>query len=304
MKFQLGAMTVGDILDRGLKLLFARLPTFYAISLIVYIPTLVVQLLHPALGLGDFALASGQGVGAQMLGPLLVSIVNLIMTMVGTGAVLHVISQEFIGQRAGLGEAFRVGLARFGALLGTSLLTGLIIGLGLVMCLVPGIIFAIWYAFIAQVVVMEGLAGPAAMNRSKALGEGYRGRIFGVFVLLNLIVGVAQVVIMLLLMQVFPYFEIVSTGGGKVTVKTDTTNYIIDVLILALVLPLFTSFLQICSTLLYFDLRIRKEGFDLEVAAQQMSGREGAGDLFGGEQPPTPDKPGDLSGGEQPPASW
>jgi hypothetical protein len=31
---------------------------------------------------------------------------------------------------------------------------------------------------------------------------------------------------------------------------------------------LLTSYAAICTTLLYFDLRARKEGFDLEVAVQ------------------------------------
>ena len=38
MKFQIAAMTVGDILDRGLKMLLANLPAFYLINLMVLWP--------------------------------------------------------------------------------------------------------------------------------------------------------------------------------------------------------------------------------------------------------------------------
>ena len=38
MKFPLGAMTVGDILDRGLKMLVGRFPTFFAINLLFLSP--------------------------------------------------------------------------------------------------------------------------------------------------------------------------------------------------------------------------------------------------------------------------
>ena len=44
MKFPIGAMTVGDVLDRGIKLLLARLPAYYLIDLIVAWPfALIVQ---------------------------------------------------------------------------------------------------------------------------------------------------------------------------------------------------------------------------------------------------------------------
>ena len=47
MKFPLGEMSAGDILDRGIKLLFARLPTFYLINLMVLAPAILVQIAAP-----------------------------------------------------------------------------------------------------------------------------------------------------------------------------------------------------------------------------------------------------------------
>ena len=44
MKFQIGAMTVGDILDRGLKMLLANLPAFYLINLLVLWPIIIFRL--------------------------------------------------------------------------------------------------------------------------------------------------------------------------------------------------------------------------------------------------------------------
>ena len=43
MKFPIGAMSVGDVLDRGLKLLLARLPAYYLINLIVLSPLIILQ---------------------------------------------------------------------------------------------------------------------------------------------------------------------------------------------------------------------------------------------------------------------
>src|SRR5262249_22357332 len=64
MKFRIGEMTVGDILDRGLKLLFSRLGTFYTINLIVLLPVLAFQLAMPELGLAsdEYKLLIGLGI--------------------------------------------------------------------------------------------------------------------------------------------------------------------------------------------------------------------------------------------------
>ena len=76
-------MTVGDILDRGVRLLVGRLPTIYAISLIVYLPLLAFQLAEPFLGLGNAALAGDMGFAGLYAGLLAETLVNLVMSMIG-----------------------------------------------------------------------------------------------------------------------------------------------------------------------------------------------------------------------------
>jgi hypothetical protein len=41
---------------------------------------------------------------------------------------------------------------------------------------------------------------------------------------------------------------------------------------------LFTTYLAVCTTLLYLDLRIRKEGLDLEMAAEDAAEQAKNGD--------------------------
>jgi hypothetical protein len=181
MGFQIGAMTVGDILDRGIKLLLARLPTFYAINLIVLSPLLAVIVAIPLMtGEADLGAASG----ATLLSLLLI----LILQPIGTAAILQVVAGEFIDQRIGMGPAFAFALRRFGPLLLASIIYGLLVGLGMVLCLVPGLIFLAWYIFVPQVVVVEGVSAGESLSRSKSLTEGYRWRIFGL-ILLFIVIG-------------------------------------------------------------------------------------------------------------------
>src|SRR5947209_11202037 len=107
MHFQIGAMSVGDILDRGLKLLLARLPLFYAVNLIALTPTLLFQLVLPFVQQG----ARGSEIFAVVVGGGLVSLVlSLITGPIGQAATLYIIAQEFVDQHAGFGESFRFAL--------------------------------------------------------------------------------------------------------------------------------------------------------------------------------------------------
>ncbi len=293
MQFQLGAMTVGDILDRGLKILAARFGAFFALSVIFLSPLLVLDLAMPPGGGDESAQALLSIFLALVLGPL------------SSAAALHVISQEFAGQPAGVADAVGVALARFFSLLGTSLLFVLVLVVAFLVVFMPGFVLAVaagepfvalvllgltvlaglalllvlaaWFCFFSQVVVVEGIGGPGALARSRSLGEGYRGRIVAVlllFFVIQLLAGVFAAV----LNGVLPGTEVrFEQAGGRfqiTTVLLDYNRYAANAVVMFLVTTVVRSYLSVCLTLLYFDLRIRKEGFDLELAARRLAGTE------------------------------
>ncbi len=264
MRFPLGKMTAGDVLDRGLKVLFGRLPAFYLINLIVLAPAIAVVLAVPFVADSEFFDRSS-GVGLVVIG-LGMLLLTLILQPIGTAAVLHIVMQEYLGRKATIGQAFSFAMGRFAALLGTSLLVGIVVLVGFICCIVPGIYFYVSYILVAQVVVLEGLSGGSAMQRSSKLVTDHRGRVFGV-ILLILIGG--QIVLYGVekgLESALPTFQEVPTADGRKLVM-DTNNYVISTLVTQLVQILFASYAAVCTTLLYLDLRIRKEGFDMEMAA-------------------------------------
>src|SRR5579883_1632926 len=110
MRFQIGAMSAGDILDRGMKLLLARLPSFFFITLIVELPLLFYQVGMPALARRHAVAGVLEGVTGFLLA-------FLALDPIGTAVILYIIWQEFIGRRVGLREAFRAGWARFWSIL-------------------------------------------------------------------------------------------------------------------------------------------------------------------------------------------
>ena len=121
MRFAIGAMSAGDVLDRGLKLLLARLPTFYAINLIALAPAILFQLAIPLLviapaGAGEGAMdffASEGGMAVMALALLAGLVLMLILGQIGNAAVLHVIIEEYVDRKVTIGQAFAFAFRRF-----------------------------------------------------------------------------------------------------------------------------------------------------------------------------------------------
>jgi hypothetical protein len=290
MKFPLGAMTVGDVLDRGLKLLFARLPVFFLINLIVLSPAILLAVAGPMV-LADDAAPGMQEAAVLMLGGIFALVV---LQPIGVAAVLHIIMEEYAGKRPTIGQAFAFAFTRFLPLLGTSIIVGIIVVIGFMLCVAPGVYFLVSYIFVSQVVVLEKMSGGAAMSRSMKLIEGHRGRVFGAVLLIwvaSLLVvfglGYAQA-------TVLPAQKIVP-AGNSFRVEFNATNHVIGTLVTQVVQILFSTYLAVCTTLLYLDLRIRKEGFDLELEAG-LEGGTGGGNDYDDDRPrsrPQPPKDDD-----------
>jgi len=261
MKMKMGSMTFGEILDRGIKILFGRLPVFFAIGFLLLLPVLVLELLQNQL-------ESVTGVFTA----LIVLVVTVIFSNVNAGAVVDVIARDYLDKPVSIGGAIGYAFRRFGDLFVSALLAGLVIGLGLLLLIIPGIIFSIWYVFITQVVMIEGLGGGRALARSKSLTEGHRGRIFGIIFILGLLVGLLNLGLTLGLHSILPVQTIeLSPRGAIVLGPVNYPNFVITILIQYLVTVIISGFQAVCVTLMYFDLRVRKEAYDLEVLATQPS---------------------------------
>ncbi len=94
------------------------------------------------------------------------------------GGLIHAASLRKSGKRVSYSEAMSVGVRRWGALFGTRLITGLIIMLGLIALIVPGVILAFRYALIDPIVVLERRTGSEARNRSQQLMKTYKFQMF------------------------------------------------------------------------------------------------------------------------------
>lgn len=266
MRLQIGAMSAGDILDRGLKLLLSRLPTFYAINLLAFSPVILAQLLFPNLWVPGFRPEDQLRLLGSVL--LLGGAAATLQPIVGA-ATVYVVARAFTDEPGGVGGAFAFALRRFFPLLAASLLFGMVFMAGSALCCVPGILFAIWFIFVGQVVAVERRRPLAALGRSMELTEGYRWRILGLVVLFAvgywLLGALANAFAV-----IWPQFEPVPSDRG-VDIVVNYRNYYMALVVRTLSNILLQTFAAVCLTLLYLDLRIRKEGLDLELATRRQA---------------------------------
>jgi len=99
------------------------------------------------------------------------------------------------GEEVSFGDLFR-GFDNFGSTFLAGLVFSLLVGAGLVLCVVPGIILGALFCFTFPYIVDRGLMFPEAMVASRGLGEG-RVDLFdrSVFFLLALLLGVSGVIL-------------------------------------------------------------------------------------------------------------
>ena len=104
-----------------------------------------------------------------MLAALVSALAFAIAVPLVTGALTIAVADRLGGGQAGWIESWMLLLGRLGPLLAAVVPPPASIAIGLVLWVIPGLVVAFCFALVAQVAVIEGLAGAAALRRSVEL---------------------------------------------------------------------------------------------------------------------------------------
>jgi hypothetical protein len=211
---------------------------------------------------------------SNLLGTLLLGgLGGLILLPFSVGAVYRAVTDVALGRPATIAVVLRETLARYWPLLG---LVGLFFVfavvwliaevIGFLLLFLPGlavfcaaVYFLVRWSLVVATMMAEDVGPIRGLGRSWSLVSGSWWRTFGIL----LIVGILQSIISYALLILFTLFaDIFSTGDFRSALVSVGST-----LLSALVSPITT----IAVVLLYFDLRVRKEGLDLDQLAQQTS---------------------------------
>jgi hypothetical protein len=118
---------------------------------------------------------------AEAVGPWPVVLLSVIGTSVVQGALVEAVELERERRSGSIASLFRAAWKRAGALLGVSLLTGIGVGVGLFLLVVPGLILFTRWSLAVPAVMLEGRSPRAAMRRSAELVKGHGWQVFAIF---------------------------------------------------------------------------------------------------------------------------
>jgi hypothetical protein len=264
MTYPMGGLDLNGVLSTAWTLYRRAQGALVRVVAIVVIPVHLLVLLMAELGEGDGAERSNGSVevdGSELLGSLSRTVATLALTMVSaqlaSGASLRLLVGAAVDRTPGWRESLRFARAHLAGLLGLALLSGLLLGVGFLLLIVPGIyLYAAWsVATPALLVERTGISG--ALDRSRQLVRGRWGPVAGALLVANLLVGVVGLLGVPFLI------------GGDLDDPSLTTLVITNVI--GIVAQLFTvPYLAAVSVVLYLDLRVRKEGIHPEHVAAEL----------------------------------
>jgi hypothetical protein len=281
-------LRLGELLDRAIRLYRANFLTFIGIIAVVYVPLMVLQTAASALlsssMLSGFStpeeIFSNSAYWAGMGGTLILALVQFVLVQgIATGALTRAVADNYLGKKTGILDAYRGIGKSWLTLIGALLLLGIILlglflwwlvpcigwftGLGMIIFLMAAI-----SPLVPPAVVLEKQGAIDAVQRAWSLARRRFWPVIGyifVLYLFSMIVvngpaGIASVV----LAQVFQSL-------GDPTTQVVLTSILQGLISLVFILIYYP--LQMAAfTLIYFDLRVRTEGFDIALLTMEASG--------------------------------
>jgi hypothetical protein len=176
----------------------------------------------------------------------LILLLQIILNSFAQAIVVFAAFQDLRGRPVSAAESFRQGLSRGVPVIVTSILTGLLVGIGWLFCLVPGLIAMAAMAVVLPACVVERLGPIQSMSRSSDLTSGHWWPIIGV--------GVAWVIVVLVIT-----FSIRAAMPGVATLPQQLATWVWQVI--------SGTFSAVYAAILYHDLRAVREGIGIDEIA-------------------------------------
>jgi len=234
---------VGSVISRSLKILFRNIFPFMVLALLVTSPSFLFEVfVLPNL---DANQAVGFGAIAGLLGWML--------SFVLTGALTYGTFMEMKGEKARFGDVVTKGISMIIPVLGVAIISQILVMIGMVMLIIPGIIASLMLFVAVPVSVIEKTTVQQSLVRSVDLTKGNRWQILGIYLLTALLSFV-----IILVPAIIIVFAI-GTLGGETIQASQIGNYLGG--------AFGGAYFAVVIAVTYHDLRVAKEGLDTDQLA-------------------------------------
>ena len=190
-----------------------------------------------------------EGVASGLFGGgLLVGLAGVFIWWLLIGAIAWAIANILIGRQPDVSDCYRNGYRRVWSILLVAILTFLAFVVGLILLIIPGIFVLTRLSVGVPTVVVEQRKGTDALSRSWNLVKGFGWPVFGALLVSSLLAGIVG--------------GILGAIGGD--------NWFVAGIFESIASIITMPFLALVVGLIYFDLRVRKEGFDVATLEREV----------------------------------
>jgi hypothetical protein len=252
MATELRLMNTSELLDRTFFLYRKHFLLFIGIAALPNLVLLMFQLVQ--VGMQSSSTAT---VAMKFLALLITLLANLVTMSIVQAATVVAVSDVHLGHTSGIGVAYAGMRDCWFDILLVIIIVGICVAFGAIFLIVPGILIALSRSLAVPVAVIEKQGPLDSMHRSSQLTQGCRGAIFVILVLVTVIKIVVSFIFQVPIAIIAGLSEMLSPS---VSLGTNVLIQIAAFLSSTLVIPLST----IALSLVYYNQRVRKEGFDLQ----------------------------------------
>jgi hypothetical protein len=272
---KLRVLSLSELLDETFRIYRKAFPLFIGIALAVSIPTLLIVLIF-----GVYTFAGSQSFNTPefrsdpstifksaafvslLVGLLVAAIVSLFLIPFSYGAPVRAAIDVALGQRPTFRSVLAATARRYFGLWGAAIVYAVVIGL--LTITVIGIPVAIWiyvrWVLFVPAMLTENVGPIRALGRSWTLVEGKWWRTCGILLLLLLLLYIVGLII-------GAFFQFVA---ALIPGLSQDARLAVNQVGSSLGGVVAAPIQYIAWTLMYFDLRVRKEHFDLDQLAAQV----------------------------------
>lgn len=242
--------SAAEIIDAAFRMYRQYFVGFITLSAIVYLPIYVVRVLFARM---LPLIEEGQP------GPLLAVFIGLLIFLlwmpIVEASLSIAASDRYHGREIEPARAIGDALTRIGKLFIVKSWTWFILSLAFIFLIIPFFYFFARYFAVPQAMLFERTGIRRGLARSRQLAKGEKWKILKTLGLIWLIVMAATATVDLM-MQPDP--------GDAPSMLSQLLGSLVSMIVYPLV--------PITATLLYYDVRIRREGYDIEVLSAELEG--------------------------------
>lgn len=261
-------LSLGEMLDRTFSLYRRNFVLFLGITALpnllilalsltqaLMLKTAVANTSHVA---GRVHASPSSGLMALgFVGIFVAVIVYVVAYLFAQGGTVYAVSEIYLGRTTSIRESLGRMRGQLGNLFGVSLLSGLAALAGFILLIIPGIYIVCRLITAVPAALLEDLGPRASLERSFKLTEDNAGKAFVIYLLYFVLVYVAT----FLLVMPFSIATALSSKDPAMVRVWFALSQVGSFVGTVLVGPVLT----IAAAVFYYDLRVRKEGFDLQV---------------------------------------